>query len=67
MSIEFDSSADPQFTHRCQSKRQGDWLIFSCPKCPGFERRLNWKTGETKVTEGPDPQVRHRGSFIPVG
>lgn len=53
--------------HSCETKREGDWAVFSCPLCPGFERRMNLRTGVVSVREGGDPYVLHEGIFVPVG
>ena len=53
--------------HACESYREGDWIIYVCEKCPGYERRLNWRTGETNVRrpeEGAD--ILHSGSHFPI-
>ncbi len=61
----YDSSNEEQ--HTCESYRNGDWIIYVCEKCPGYERRLNWRTGETKVRrpEGGVDDVLHSGSYFP--
>lgn len=53
--------------HQCTSHREGDWIVFTCPECKGYERRYNWKTGEIKTQTGVDPSILHQGSFQPVG
>lgn len=32
--------------HHCTSHRLGDTIIWKCPVCTGYERRLNLITGE---------------------
>jgi hypothetical protein len=39
----------PADVHQCHSERQGDWIIWRCSQCAGYERRLNWQTGEMRV------------------
>ena len=51
--------------HNCDSRREGDWLIFECQKCT-YVRKINFKTREMKVTHG-DPTALHRGFRKPVG
>lgn len=51
--------------HQCESFRDGDWIIFQCPRCIRYERRLNWRTGEMKVQEGEDPYIMHAGEYFP--
>lgn len=50
--------------HKCESHREGDWITFYCPRCPEFERKLNWKTREMK-TKGASEHIRHSGSYFP--
>lgn len=35
--------------HQCTSFRQGDTIVWKCPLCIGYERRLNLVTGEMSV------------------
>lgn len=51
--------------HECSSKKEGDWIIFSCTQCD-YVRRFNWKTREVKVENG-NLLVLHKGSHVPVG
>ncbi len=55
----------PAEAHHCESYRDGDWIVFLCPKCEGYERRLNWRTGDMKVRDTSDTQVRHSGEYFP--
>lgn len=56
---------DTPDTHQCLSHREGDWIIFHCPLCKDYERRVNWKTREVKVRRGSSNAV-HAGSHAPV-
>ncbi|MEM7575028.1 MAG: hypothetical protein AAF433_19135 [Bacteroidota bacterium] len=49
-------------THECQSHREGKWIVYTCPKCPNYERRYNYETGQMKVRQAADPSVSHRGT-----
>lgn len=51
--------------HVCIGQRQGDWIVFICPICKGYERRVNWDTGEVKVKRG-NSKFNHTGSFAPM-
>jgi hypothetical protein len=46
--------------HECEAQRDGEWLIFRCPICPDYERRMNWRTGETFARQ-PYPEIQHSG------
>ncbi|MCB0533902.1 MAG: hypothetical protein H6574_06215 [Lewinellaceae bacterium] len=66
MLLNFDAASETP-RHVCTSKRQGNWIIYSCPLCPGYERRMNLQTGVVSVREGEDPYILHEGSFVPAG
>ena len=51
--------------HNCTSTRKGDWIIFTCPKCPKYQRELNWRTGDMRV-KGSSAEVRHAGNYFPT-
>ncbi len=38
--------------HQCTSHTDGDWTVWRCPLCPGYERRFNRVTGEMQVRRG---------------
>lgn len=50
--------------HPCKSARDGDWIIFTCPVCADYERRINWRTEELRV-KGGKPEIQHSGEYIP--
>lgn len=53
MQIEFNGL---QNVHQCTSFRQGDTIVWKCPFCIGYERRLNLVTGEMFVIGKTDYQ-----------
>lgn len=63
MKIKFNNFSDAE-QHECESHRDGDWIIFRCPVCQEYERRINWRTGDTKVKDS-DPNINHSGSYFP--
>lgn len=50
----------PKDVHHCTSFNSGDWIIWKCPLCQGYERKLNWKTGEMQVKG--KTKFQHTGS-----
>lgn len=52
-------------SHQCQSFRDGDWIIFHCEQCPDYERRLNWRTGDTR-SRNASAEIQHQGFHIPA-
>lgn len=53
-------------THDCHVSRRGNWAVFTCPKCPDYERRINLLTGDMKTRKSLNP-ISHRGSWTPIG
>ena len=62
--LNLDPSESPE-NHQCQSYRDGDWIIFRCPECADYERRLNWRTGEMMVRNSR-PEINHFGRYEPT-
>jgi len=63
--IDINLTPTPDFEHHhCQATRDGDWIIFRCPQCRDYERRLNWRTGETKA-RNVSATIDHNGSYFP--
>jgi hypothetical protein len=52
--------------HTCTARREGEWLVFTCPHC-SYIRRFNTVTGDREVVQGEDPGVMHDGQYQPVG
>jgi DnaJ-class molecular chaperone len=50
----------PTDIHHCTSHQQGDWITWRCPHCSGYERRLNWRTGEMSIQRGGS-EAQHVG------
>lgn len=60
------TSGNPD-AHTCESRRDGAWVIFTCPHCEEFERRINFETGELRTIPASNPYILHQGSFMPSG
>ena len=41
---------EPEDPHYCTSYREGDWIVWKCPLCDRYERKLNVLTSEMQVT-----------------
>ena len=50
--------------HTCESRRTGDWIVFTCPKCD-YELRDNVRTGELTVSNSK-ADVYHSGIHHPI-
>ncbi len=66
MRLEFGREAT-DLHHHCDVRREGDWLIFTCPKCSDYYRAFNMRTGEMKVQYGTDPAILHHNSYTAPG
>ena len=65
MSLNFDfHNREELEQHQCESRREDDWIIFQCSQCD-YTRRINWKTGDMKVSGG-SMYVMHSGSHMPT-
>lgn len=49
-------------THKCTSYKEGDWIVFKCPFCPQYERRMNLINRRMK-TKGSSENILHIGMF----
>lgn len=58
--IEFQNLSNE--SHHCTTHREGDWIVWRCPFCHNYERRLNIKTNQMTVRGKTDYQ--HVGSFL---
>ncbi len=67
MKIELLSSTEPGSYHTCVSHREGNWIVFTCPQCSAYERRLNFQTGEMINVSADDPYIVHQGQFVATG
>ena len=66
MLFQFNAES-PETRHICESRKEGEWVVFVCPHCPDFERRMHLKTGQMKTRPAADPYILHEGVFVPVG
>lgn len=51
----------PANVHHCTSHREGEWIIWRCPLCSGYERRFNWKTGQMQCDTSDVGDIIHTG------
>ena len=63
LTLQIDNS-NPDL-HKCHVKKEGDWLIFTCSKCPGYERRINMVTRQMKLHDPFQGKYSHSGSYSP--
>ena len=50
--------------HKCDARLEDDWVIFTCPKCADYERRLNYQTGTMQVKNSKE-NIFHSGQYYP--
>jgi hypothetical protein len=65
-SFDINFSGNPS-THQCEQRIEGDWVIFTCPICKDYERRINLKSKEMQVYGSEGNPHLHRGTFIKPG
>lgn len=56
----------PHSTHTCDSRREGEWVIWTCAECESYERHMNLRTGEM-WSQANHPEILHTGLHLPVG
>lgn len=39
-----------QTVHHCETKKEGDWTVYTCKRCPTYERKINTATGQVVIT-----------------
>jgi hypothetical protein len=64
--IRLAGSGEELIHHECESRLEGDWIVFTCELCPGHERRLNWRTGRMSTTGATPHGVTHSGLHLPT-
>lgn len=32
--------------HKQDKKKEGEWIVYTCKQCPGYERRVHEDTGQ---------------------
>jgi len=57
--IKFDSDA-----HQCKQEIQGDWVIFTCPLCPNYRRKMHRETGEIVNENTGKVEANHSGVYV---
>lgn len=63
--ITFPENQDREI-HTCESRQEGDRIIYTCPKCRNYKRRVNIVTREMiLVNSDISFDVYHQGNFMP--
>jgi hypothetical protein len=47
--------------HQCTSFVDGDEIVFKCPLCMDYERRINLSTGKMVIKKSEDNHFLHIG------
>ena len=50
--------------HRCEAEKKGDWVIYTCPQCPDYERRHNLITDQMIKKQHPANEALHEGFYV---
>jgi hypothetical protein len=54
---------DAEAAHECEARVEGEWVVYTCPKCPAYERRINQRTDE--MTSQGVGIIQHSGTYAP--
>jgi hypothetical protein len=57
--IKFNSDA-----HECELEIKGNWIVFTCPLCPNYRRKMHMKTGEIVNENTGKVEANHSGVYI---
>lgn len=61
INIEFSGSED---AHVCDVSIKDQWIVFTCPQCHNYCRKMHQETGEMVVENPGNPLIVHQGLFI---
>lgn len=61
LNIQFSSH---ETTHICEAKIEGKWIVFTCPQCLDYRRKINQETGEMITDSMGNPEVLHQGFYV---
>jgi len=67
LQVQIEHQDEEREMHPCECRREGDWIVFTCPLCREYENRLNLKTKERISRPVSDPYVFHSGTFVAPG
>lgn len=59
---------ESELHHKCQSKLEGEWIVYTCSRCPRYKRKINQHTDQM-ISEGIDVtnmHIQHSGQFMGV-
>jgi hypothetical protein len=54
-------------SHECTSSIEGEWIVFRCPVCEDFERRIHLRTKKMKSKISPYNPYQHHGLYLRPG
>lgn len=61
LKIEFSSEKN---AHVCDASIEDQWIVFTCPQCENYRRKMHLETGEMIVEKPGNPLIEHQGLFI---
>jgi hypothetical protein len=56
---------DAEAAHECEARVEDEWVVYTCPKCPAYERRINQRTDEMTAS-GMQLGIQHSGTYAPL-
>ena len=63
LKMDFENN-DQNVHHVCNASRDGDWIVYQCPKCD-YVRREHIETDES-VVENIKAHIHHSGFYVPL-
>lgn len=64
-SINFSSTS--KSSHQCSAEKEGEFIVYRCPLCPEYERRIHSKTGVMEVSGNIGNPHSHHGTYVKAG
>lgn len=61
LSIDFSAEKD---AHICEVTHEDQWIIFTCPHCENYRRKMHLETGEMIVEKPGNPLIKHQGLYV---
>ncbi|GIV31498.1 MAG: hypothetical protein KatS3mg029_0849 [Saprospiraceae bacterium] len=57
------SGSEEENVHHCNADIEGDWIVFRCPHCREYERRIHMKTRQMLVSGNENNPYLHTGTY----
>ncbi len=61
LNVQFSS---PEITHTCEAKIEGKWIVFTCPQCREYRRKMHQENGRNDYDSMGNPEILHQGFYV---